>query len=315
MNKYLITGGAGFIGSNIAERLLKEGHSVRILDNLSTGRFENIKGFAEDIDFICGDLSDYSTARKATEGMDYILHHAALPSVELSVKDPCAVNESIVNSTVNLFKAAVDCGSVKRIVQAVSAAAYGNDPTLPKTEDMPPKPESPYAVAKLAQEYYARAFYNVYGLQVLSLRYFNVFGPKQDPSSFYSGVISIFSSLMLKGKSPVIFGDGLSSRDFVYIDNVVDANLKACACPWTGSSEIINIGGGQSMTLNELVEILNKILGTDIVPGYKPPRAGDVKHSMADISKASALLGYEPRITVSEGLQSLIAWYRNNDLV
>jgi nucleoside-diphosphate-sugar epimerase len=311
MEKYLVTGGAGFIGSNIVERLLGNGHKVRVVDNLSTGKFENIREFIDDIEFICGDISDYKTARKAVEGIDYIMHHAALPSVVLSVDDPVGANESIVTSTVNIFKAAVECKSVKRIVQAVSAAAYGNAPELPKREDMLPDPLSPYAVAKLTQEYYAKAFYNVYGLEVLSLRYFNVFGPKQDPKSFYSGVISIFTSQMLAGKGPTIYGDGLTTRDFVYIDNIVDANLMACKCKWPGSSEVINIGCGKSISLNELVAMTNDILEKNLAITYDKPRIGDVLHSVADISKAQNILGYTPKVNVYDGLLKLVQWMKN----
>jgi len=310
MSKYLVTGGAGFIGSNIVERLVKAGDSVRVIDNLSTGKLENLQEFMSKIEFINGDLSDYETAQKAVESIDYVFHHAALPSVQLSIKDPVAVNQSIVNSTVNLFKAAVDCKSVKRIVQAVSAAAYGDSPKLPKREDMFPNPISPYAVAKLTQEYYGKAFYNVYGLEVISLRYFNVFGPKQDPNSFYSGVISIFASLMIQGKQPVIFGDGLASRDFVYIDNIVDANMLACSCKWPGSSEIINIGCGGSITMKELITMLNRILNTNITPIYAEPRLGDIIHSVADITKAKNILNYTANVEIYDGLVKLMEWFK-----
>ncbi len=312
MSNYLVTGGAGFIGSNIVERLVKAGHYVRIVDNLSTGKMENIQEFMDNIDFLNGDLSDYDVARKAVEGIEYVFHHSAVPSVQLSIKDPIGVNESIVTATVNLFKAAVDSKSVKRIVQAVSAAAYGDSPELPKREDMLPNPISPYAVAKLTQEYYGKAFYSVYGLEVISLRYFNVFGPKQDPNSFYSGVISIFSSKMLQGIRPVIFGDGLASRDFVYIDNVVDANLLASSCEWPGTSEIINIGCGTSITMNELVHMLNSIIHTELSAIYEQPRVGDIIHSVADISKAEKLLGYKPNVNVYDGLVKLINWFKQN---
>ncbi|MCX8131270.1 MAG: NAD-dependent epimerase/dehydratase family protein [Clostridia bacterium] len=310
MDKYLVTGGAGFIGSNIVERLLNDGHKVRVVDNLSTGKFENIREFINDIEFICGDISDYKTAQKAVTGVDYIMHHAALPSVVLSIEDPVSVNESIVTATLNLFKASVESKTVKRIVQAVSAAAYGNSSGVPNKEDMLPDPISPYAVAKLTQEYYGKAFFNVYGLEVFSLRYFNVFGPKQDPKSFYSGVISIFTSQMLNGIQPVIFGDGLTTRDFVYIDNIVEANLLACKCKWPGKPEIINIGCGESITLKELVEMLNKILGTSFSVKYEKERIGDVRFSAADISNAGKILGYMPKVKVYEGLQNLVQWMK-----
>lgn len=310
MAKYLVTGGAGFIGSNLVGRLVEQGQEVRVVDNLSTGRLENLEGYMDRIDFIKADLADYDTARKSVEGIDYILHEAAVPSVPLSIEDPVGINKSIVTTTVNLFKAAVDSKSVKRIVQAVSAAAYGNSPELPKKEDMQPEPLSPYAVAKVAQEYYGKAFYHIYGLEVISLRYFNVFGPKQDPNSYYSGVISIFANSMSKGKAPVIFGDGLTSRDFIYIDNVVDANLAACSCKWPGNSEIINIGSGNRISLNELVETLNTVMGTNFKPVYKEERAGDIKHSVADITKARKLLNYEVRVGFEEGLAKLAEWVK-----
>ena len=310
MSKYLITGGAGFIGSNIAENLINAGHSVRVIDNLSTGKLENIQPFMDKIDFIQADLTDYSTAQKAVDGVDYIIHQAAIPSVPRSVADPMATNESIVTATVNLFKAAVDAKTVKRIVQAASSSAYGDTPTLPKKEDMIPNPLSPYAVAKLTQEYYAKAFYNVYGLEVLSLRYFNIFGPKQDPTSFYSAVIPKFITIMMQGKQPVIYGDGLTSRDFTYIDNVVDANLRACTCAWPGNAEVMNIGCGERITLNNLIESINSILGMYIEPKYEGERIGDVKHSLADITKAKSIIGYEPKVSVNEGLKKLVDWMK-----
>jgi len=306
MSIYLVTGGAGFIGSNIVGKLVELGHSVRVVDNLATGRQENIKEYLEKIDFVCGDLSDFSIAKKVVDGTDYIIHQAAIPSVPRSIIDPLATNDSIVTSTVNIFKAAVDCGSVKRIVQASSSSAYGNTKVLPKIESMNPDPLSPYAVAKLTQEYYGRAFYNVYGLEIISLRYFNVFGPKQDPKSVYSAVIPKFISCLLEGESPVIYGDGETSRDFSYIENVVEANLLACTCKWTGESEVINIGCGKRITLNQLVEYLNLILELDIKPIYKDTRVGDVKHSMADITKAVNILGYEPKVDVYSGLRKLV---------
>ncbi|MDP4092247.1 MAG: SDR family oxidoreductase [Bacillota bacterium] len=310
MAKYLVTGGAGFIGSNIVERLVGLGHDVRVVDNLSTGRLENIENFHNRIEFINADLSDYKTAAESVKGIDYIIHEAAMPSVPLSVQDPVGVNRSIVNTTVNLFKAAVDSGSVKRIVQAASASAYGNSEVLPKNEDMNPEPLSPYAVAKVTQEYYGKAFFHIYGLEVISLRYFNVFGPKQDPGSYYAGVISIFTNTMLQGNAPVIFGDGLTSRDYIYIDDVVDANLSACSCRWPGRSEVINVGCGNRLSLNELVETLNKILGKNLKPVYKDERVGDVKHSQADITRARNILGFNPRVGVEEGLVKLIDWMK-----
>lgn len=313
MANYLVTGGAGFIGSNITEKLVELGHNVRVVDNLATGSMDNLKEITTKIDFINGDLSDYKVAEKVTDGIEYILHEAAIPSVPRSVQNPVATNESIVTATVNLLNAAVNSKSVKRIVQAASSSAYGDTPTLPKSEDMIPNPLSPYAVAKLTQEYYGKAFYNVYGLEVFSLRYFNVFGPRQDPKSFYSAVIPKFISMLMEGKQPVIYGDGLTSRDFTYIDNVVEANLSACTCKWPGSSEVINIGCGERITLNELVYKINTILNTDIAPLYNETRVGDVKHSLADITKAKQILGYEPKVDTDMGLKKLIIYMKNSN--
>jgi len=311
MTKYLVTGGAGFIGSNIVENLVSSGHAVRVVDNLSTGKLENIREFIGDIEFIEGDLTDYRVAQKAVDGVDYILHHAALSSVTLSMNEPIAVNRSIVDTTVNLFDAAVKGKTVKRIIQASSAAVYGDSPVLPKSEDMLPEPLSPYAAAKIAQENYARVFYYAYGLEVISLRYFNVFGPKQDLNSSYSGVIPIFLSKMVRGKCPVIYGDGYTSRDFVYIDNVVEANLLACSCEWTGKPEIINIGSGEEITLNGLVKMLNNILGTDLPPVYAEQRKGDIRHSIADIMKAKDILKFTNRVSFYDGLMKLVQWYKD----
>lgn len=310
MSHFLVTGGAGFIGSNIVEALIKNGHTVRVVDNLSTGKFENIKELISDIEFICGSLEDYYIAQKSVDGIDFIIHQAAIPSVPRSVKDPISTNESIITATVNLFRAAVEAKNVKRIVQAASSSAYGDTPTLPKKEDMTPNPLSPYAVAKLTQEYYAKAFYNVYGLEILSLRYFNIFGPKQDPKSFYSAVIPKFITLILEGKQPVIYGEGQTSRDFTYIDNVVEANMLACTCKWPGAAEVINIGCGDRITLNDLVKNINSILGTSIEPLYDQERVGDVKHSLAGITKAQKLLGYKVNVNVYDGLKKLVEWYK-----
>jgi len=312
MAKYLVTGGAGFIGSNSVEKLLELGHDVRVVDNLSTGKFDNIKHHIKEIDFICGDLSDMKIAKSSVEGIEYIIHLAAIPSVSRSIEDPISTNQSIVTATLNLFNAAKEEKSVNRIVQAVSSSAYGDTLVLPKKEDMVPNPLSPYAVAKLTQEYYAKAFYNVFGLEVLSLRYFNIFGKKQDPFSFYSAVIPKFITQMLKGERPTIFGDGTISRDFTYIDNVVDANLKAITCKWPGHSEVINIGCGERITLNELISNLNIILKTNLEPIYGEPKVGDVKHSLADIKKAREILGYDVIVEVNEGLALLCEYLKNN---
>jgi nucleoside-diphosphate-sugar epimerase len=311
MAKYLVTGGAGFIGSNLVGQLLTLGHGVRVIDNLSTGKFENLIEYNGSIEFICADLADYRAAVRAVEGVDYVLHQAAIPSVPRSIQDPLATNQSIVTATVNLLKACVEAGGVKRVVQAASSSAYGNTPTLPKREDMIPNPMSPYAVAKLTQEYYGRAFYNIHALEVLSLRYFNIFGPRQDPDSFYSAVIPKFIKLMMRGERPPIFGDGSTSRDFTYIDNVVQANLLAAVCPWPGQSETINIGCGERLSLNDLVKHLNQILGTQLSPRYGPSRQGDVRDSLADLEKARRILNYRVEIPVQEGLRRLVAWYES----
>lgn len=312
MPLYLVTGGAGFIGSHVVNALISNDCKVRVVDNLSTGKLENLKECMNDIEFIQGDLSDYDTAKRVVEGVEYISHQAAIPSVPFSTEDPVAANNSMVTATVNLFKAAVESNTVRRIVQAASAAAYGNNPELPKREDMLPEPMSPYAVAKLTQEYYARAFYNVYGLEITSLRYFNVFGPKQDPKSPYSGVISIFMDMMLQGNNPVIFGDGLTSRDFIYVDDVAEANLRALSSKWTGASEVINIGFGEGTSLLELIEALNEALQKKMTPIFKEERTGDVKHSLADISKAKQILGFEPEFNLQSGIQKLCDWYKVN---
>lgn len=308
---FLITGGAGFIGSNCVEKFLILGHNVRVVDNLSTGKYANIAEFSSGIEFIEGGIEDYEIARCAVEGMDYIIHLAAIPSVQFSVEDPLKSNESMVTASLSLFKAAVDYGKIKRIVQAVSAAAYGDNPRLPKNEDMVPEPLSPYAVAKLSQEYYGRVFGNIYGLQVTSLRFFNVYGPKQDPKSPYSGVISNFLSKILIGQRPTIFGDGSDTRDFVYIDDVLNALYNGCLVDWTGRSEVINIGTGLQTDINRLIIILNNINETDIEPNYTEPRAGDILHSVADIARAKKILDYKPRIGIEEGMKLLMNYMKD----
>jgi len=302
---YLVTGAAGFIGSHLVERLLKDGEKVRAVDNLSTGRFKNIEPFIDRIEFILGDLSNYRIAEQAADGVDYVLHQAAVPSVPRSVKDPIRTNNSIVTATLNLFEAARKAG-VKRIVQASSSSVYGDSPTLPKVETMPVNPKSPYAVAKYAQETYGRVFSQLYGMSIVSLRYFNVFGPRQDPYSEYSAVIPKFISLMLQGKSPTIYGDGETTRDFTYIDNVVNANLLACKSTKAVDGEHINIACGSRISLKELVDIIGNILGKKIEPKFAPERAGDVKHSLADIAKARELIDYRAEVSVEEGLGRVI---------
>jgi len=306
--KYLVTGGAGFIGSNLAAELLKRGHQVRVLDNFSTGSRENILSLDGSVEIIEGDLRSYHIVRAAVEGMDFILHQGALPSVPRSIADPVTSNEVNVTGTLNILHAALDAG-VKRVVFASSSSIYGDSPTLPKKEEMTPNPLSPYAVSKLAGEKYCQVFARIYGLHTVALRYFNVFGPRQNPDSQYSAVIPKFIKAMLNGQSPTIYGDGEQSRDFTYIANVVEANILATEvdCP---AGVVMNCAAHQRITLNQLVEILNKILNTDIKPQYTDPRPGDVKHSFADITKIKEALGYEPKILFEEGLRRTVEWFR-----
>jgi len=308
MSTYLITGGAGFIGSNIVEKLVKTGEKVRVLDNFSTGKKENLKPVATDIDLIEGDIRDLATCQKAMEGVDFCLHQAALPSVQRSVEDPLTTNEVNVNGTLNILFAAKEA-TVKRVVYAGSSSAYGDTPTLPKREDMTPNPLSPYAVTKLVGEYYCQAFQTTFGLSTVILRYFNVFGPQQDPNSLYSAVIPKFIETMLSGNPPTIYGDGEQSRDFTYIENVIQANLLACKAEGI-EGEIFNIATGERVIINELADYLNNLLTTSLTPNYAEPRAGDIKHSLADISKAEKFLGYHPAVNFEEGLGKTIEGLR-----
>ncbi|TEU13612.1 MAG: SDR family oxidoreductase [Anaerolineales bacterium] len=311
MTNYLVTGGAGFIGSNIVQELVARGEAVRVLDNFSTGKRENIARFLEDIELIEGDLRHLDTVRQATEGVDYILHQGAIPSVPRSIDNPLDTDESNVRGTLNLLVAARDAG-VKRVVHASSSAVYGDTPALPKTEEMKPAPLSPYAVSKLAGEHYCRVFYQVYGLETVALRYFNVFGPRQDPTSQYAAVIPKFVTAMLRGEQPVIYGDGEQSRDFSYVTNVVQANLLAATAPVVGG-QVFNIACGQRYNLLELVATINRILGTDITPVHTAPRVGDVRHSLANIARARGMLGYQAEVKFEEGLRRLIAWYKGHE--
>jgi UDP-glucose 4-epimerase len=308
MDLYLVTGGAGFIGSNIIEELLKRGERVRVLDNFSTGRKENLSRFMSHIELIEGDLRNFESAKRAVDGVDYILHQAALPSVLRSVLDPAATNEANVSGTVNLLTAAKE-SSVKRVVYASSSSIYGDMPTLPKIESMTPNPRSPYAVSKLAAEFYCRVFHSVYGLETVALRYFNIFGPRQDPNSQYAAAIPLFIRAMMKGEKPTIFGDGSQSRDFTYVANAVRANLLAARAP-QASGRIFNIACGERYSLNELIKKLNWILGTEIDPIHAESRIGDIEHSLADISQARQILGYEPLINFEEGLSKTVEWYK-----
>jgi UDP-glucose 4-epimerase len=306
---YLVTGGAGFIGSNIVEYLVKNGEKVRVLDNFSSGRRGNIAHLLDKIEVVEGDVRDFWTVIQATKGVKYILHQAALPSVQRSVNNPLTSNEVNINGTLNLLEAAKEYG-IKRIVYASSSSVYGDTPTLPKIEDMPPKPLSPYAITKLAGEEYCQTFSKLYKLPVVCLRYFNVFGVRQDPTSQYSAVIPKFIHLLLDNKTPIINGDGEQSRDFTFVENVVQANILACHSDVSGG-EPINIACGQNYTLNQLVAILNRIIGVNIKPKYTDAKPGDVKHSLADISKAKKLLNYEPKVSFTQGLEKTVEWFKS----
>lgn len=309
MAKYLVTGAAGFIGRSIAAALLDRGDSVRGVDNFSTGKRENLLGL-EAMEFVEGDLADLEVCREACAGVEVIFHEAALPSVPRSVLDPIGSNVACVDATVNLLWAAKEAG-VRRVVYAASSSAYGDTPTLPKHEQMLPNPISPYAVAKLTGEYYMRSFARVYGLETVSLRYFNVFGPYQDPASQYSGVLAVFCRKMLAGEQPTIYGDGETSRDFTFIQNTVEGNLLAASAPAElVSGRVMNVATGVRITLNEVVEVLRGITGYTGLVAYAPERAGDIKHSLADISLAGELLGYAPSVSLEEGLRRTVQWYR-----
>jgi nucleoside-diphosphate-sugar epimerase len=304
----LVTGGAGFIGSHIASACVAKGARVRVIDDLSTGHLENLEEIKGDIDFIKGSVLDMNSLGRALEDVELVFHEAAIPSVPRSVDDPRATHQACVEATFGLLLAARE-HRVRRIIYAASSAAYGDQPTLPKTEDMRPEPLSPYAVAKLVGEYYCQVFTRVYGLETVSLRYFNVFGPRQDPSSQYSGVISRFVSALLSGQRPVIYGDGEQSRDFTYVTNAVDANLLAAETK-RGVGQVINIANGERTTLNQLLQTLKTIVGRgDLQADYREPRAGDVRHSLADISAAHSMLGYEPGIGLEEGLRLTMDWW------
>ncbi|HEV2884439.1 MAG TPA: SDR family oxidoreductase [Pyrinomonadaceae bacterium] len=307
----LVTGGAGFIGSHLASALAAAGLRVRVIDDLSTGYKENVNEVPGEVDFIHASLVDEKALGKALEGVELVFHEAAIPSVPRSVENPRQTHIASVDGTFSLLLAAKE-KNVKRVVYAASSSAYGDQPTLPKVESMLPEPLSPYAVAKLVGEQYCQVFTRVYGLETVSLRYFNVFGPRQDPSSQYSGVISRFISALLSGERPVIYGDGEQSRDFTYIDNVVDANLKAAETQ-KGIGEVVNIANGERVTLNELLEELKDLTGRhDVVADYQEPRAGDVRHSLADISNAREFLGFEPKVDLRTGLKLTMDWWKTS---
>jgi len=307
----LVTGGAGFIGSHLTSALLGSGARVRVIDNLSTGYRENLDEIEGDIDFVNASITDQKSLARALEDVELVFHEAAIPSVPRSVKSPLETHESSVNGTFSLLLAARD-RRVRRVVYAASSSAYGDQPESPKRESMRPDPLSPYAVAKLVGEYYCQVFTRSYGLETVSLRYFNVFGPRQDPGSEYSGVISRFVRALQAGEQPVIYGDGEQSRDFTYISNVVDANLRAAESS-AANGKTINIGNGQSVTINELLQTLKELTGKQSVTAeYRDARAGDVRHSLADLSLAESVLGYTSRVGLEEGLRLTLEWWKNS---
>jgi len=311
MATYLVTGGAGFIGSHLVDELLTLGHSVRVMDNLSTGRRVNLDGRYSSIEFLESDIRDLDACHVACAGIDYVLHQAALGSVPRSVEDPLTTHAVNATGSLNMLVAARNAG-VKRFVYAASSSTYGDHPGLPKVEDKIGNPLSPYAVTKYANELYAQVFGRCYGLETVGLRYFNVFGPRQDPFSQYAAVIPLFVSALLRGVAPTINGDGEQSRDFTFVANVVEANLHACTAPVAAVGQVFNVACGEQTTLNQLYSQLQALLGTQITAAYGPERAADVRHSLADISKARQLLDYSGRVRFAQGLQRSIAWYRNN---
>ncbi|MGA2070343.1 MAG: SDR family oxidoreductase [Sedimentisphaerales bacterium] len=310
MDKFLVTGGAGFIGSNICTKLISQGCFVRVIDNLLTGKKCNLAAISNKIEFIEADMGNPDAAQAAMKGIDVVLHQGALPSVPRSVDDPAATHKHCVDATFTLLLAARDA-KVKRFVYAASSSAYGDTPTLPKVESMPVNPLSPYAAAKLMGEYYCSVFYKVFGLETISLRYFNVFGPHQDPTSQYAAAIPAFVTSILKDKPPTVYGDGEQSRDFTYVDNVVEANLLAARAKQT-KGEVANIACGEAVTVNAIIDTINNIVGKSIKPMYAPSRPGDVKHSLADITVAKKLLGFKPVVLFKDGLKKAIEWYRVN---
>lgn len=310
MEKFLVTGGAGFIGSNICKRLISQDCFVRVVDNLLTGKKSNLAEVIDKIEFIRADMGDSEVAQSAMKDIDVVLHEGALPSVPVSIENPAATHKHCVDATFTLLLAARDAG-IKRFVYAASSSAYGDAPTSPKVETMPASPLSPYAVAKLTGEYYCSVFYKIFGLETVSLRYFNVFGPYQDPASQYAAAIPAFVTAILKDEPPTIYGDGEQSRDFTYIDNVVDANLLAGRAKRT-QGEVVNIACGKAVTVNEIIDMINNLLGKSVKPKYIAPRPGDVKHSLADITAARNLINYRPKVSFSDGLRLAIDWYKAN---
>jgi nucleoside-diphosphate-sugar epimerase len=304
----LVTGGGGFIGAHLVERLLGEGHEVRVLDNFATGRRENLLDVLDDVDLVEGDMQSYERVHTAVRGCDVVFHQGALPSVPRSVQDPLTSNATNVTGTLNVLLAARDEG-VERVVFASSSSIYGANPTLPKREDLIPLPISPYAVAKLAGEGYSRSFFEVFGLQTVALRYFNVFGPRQDPLSQYAAVIPTFITRLLAGDQPVVYGNGEQSRDFTYVENVVEGNLLAMSAEGI-AGKVFNVAAGERLSLNRLLELMRPLVGREINPRYEASRPGDVLHSQADISLAHYELGYQPLVDVGEGLRRTFAWYQ-----
>jgi nucleoside-diphosphate-sugar epimerase len=309
MAHFLVTGGAGFIGSHLCEELVRRGERVRVVDSLITGKRQNLAHLPQ-VEFLHGDLAEIGVARRAVKDIEYVLHQAAIPSVPRSVEDPLTSNRANIDASLNLLVAARDAG-VRRVVYAGSSSAYGNAETLPKVETMPTAPLSPYALQKLVAEQYCKLFTSLYGFETVTIRYFNVFGPRQDPSSPYSGVISLFISALCEGRCPTIYGDGEQTRDFTYVADVVDAVLRACHAP-NASGEVINIATGGRISLNQLFETVKRQVGSNLQPIYSDPRAGDVRDSQADISKAQRLLGYSPSVSFDEGLGRTVAWYRES---
>lgn len=305
----LVTGAAGFIGSSIVRALVARGDAVRALDDLSTGKSANLAEVAGRVELIEGSVADAAAVRAAVKGAEFVFHQGALASVPRSIDDPLGTHEANATGTLQLLVAARDAG-VRRVVYAASSSAYGDQPSLPKVETMPPSPLSPYAASKLAGEYYCQAFTTCYGLETVCLRYFNIYGPRQDPQSVYAAVIPRFIVAMLRGERPVIFGDGVQSRDFTFIEDCVAANLLAATAP-KASGHAINVACGRRYSLNEVVALLNKILGTAIEPSYEPARKGDVKHSQASIAAARRLLGYKPRFSLEDGLRRTVEWFRD----
>jgi nucleoside-diphosphate-sugar epimerase len=308
--RYVVTGGAGFIGSNIVDELVRRGESVVVLDDLSAGKEDNLADIRNKISFIKGSINDIEAIRRSMQEADYVIHLAARTSVPRSVKDPVETNRVNIDGTLNMLMAARDA-KVKRVVLAASSSAYGETPTLPKIETMQPEPISPYGVTKYACELYAQVFGRVYGLQSVSLRYFNVFGPRQDPSSPYSGVLSKFCSAFLEGTDPVVFGDGEQTRDFTYIENVVQATLLACDAP-AASGKVVNVGTGERISLNRTLELLREISGNALEAKYEPAREGDIRDSQADITLSRELLGYDPTVNFAEGLRRTFTWYQES---